>query len=90
RRNHRGSRMQELLRKRRLRFRQNMKRSRPAGDTFGFKVDGIYFDVGDSAGWLDRQDGDILLTAFVTAFPDPNNEDGIREERSVVVKRPRP
>ncbi|MER9605770.1 hypothetical protein [Mesorhizobium sp. M0239] len=63
---------------------------RPAGDTFGFKVDGIYFDVGDSAGWLDRQDGDILLTAFVTAFPDPNNEDGIREERSVVVKRPRP
>lgn len=63
---------------------------RPAGDTFGFRADDVYFDVGDSAAWLDKPDGDILLTAFVTAFPDPNDEDGIREERSVILKRPGP
>jgi hypothetical protein len=60
----------------------------PAGDTFGFSKDGVYFDVGDSAEWLNEPEGDILLKAFVVAFPDPSAEDGIREERSVILKRP--
>ncbi|GAA2846199.1 hypothetical protein GCM10010836_45960 [Aminobacter aminovorans] len=59
----------------------------PVGDTFGFSEDGVYFDVGDSAEWLNEPDGDILLKAFVVAFPDPSADDGIREERSVILKR---
>jgi hypothetical protein len=59
----------------------------PAGETFGFTEDGVYFDVGDSASWLDGPDGDILLTASVTAFPGQNYDNGIREERSLVLKR---
>lgn len=62
---------------------------RLAGDTYGFSEDGVYFDVGDTAEWLDKPDGDILLKAFVVAFPDPSGEDGIREELSVILKRPR-
>ncbi|WP_143749666.1 hypothetical protein [Mesorhizobium sp. WSM3879] len=61
---------------------------RPAGDTYGFSEDGVYFDVGDTAEWLDKPDGDILLKAFVVAFPDPSSEDGIREELYVILKRP--
>jgi hypothetical protein len=61
---------------------------RPAGDTFGFAEEGVYFDVGDSAEWLDKPEGDILLKAFVVAFPDPSHEEGIGEERSAILKRP--
>jgi hypothetical protein len=61
---------------------------RPAGDTFGFAEAGFYFDVGDSAEWLDKPEGDILLKAFVVAFSDPSDEDGIREEQSTILKRP--
>jgi hypothetical protein len=60
----------------------------PAGDTFGFSEAGVYFDVGDSAEWLNEPEGDILLKAFVVAFHDPSDEDGIREERLAILKRP--
>jgi len=60
----------------------------PAGDTFGFSEGGVYFDVGDSAEWLDKPEGDILLKAFVVAFTNPSDEQGIREERSAILKRP--
>lgn len=61
---------------------------RPAGDTFGFSTGGVYFDVGDSAEWLDEPGGDILLKAFVVAFSGPSDSEGVLEERSVVLKRP--
>ncbi|RUW61574.1 hypothetical protein [Mesorhizobium sp. M7A.F.Ca.US.008.03.1.1] len=61
---------------------------RPAGDTYGFSDDGVYFDVGDSAEWLDKPEGDILLKAFVVAFPQPSDDEGIREEQSAILKRP--
>ncbi|KRA56726.1 hypothetical protein ASD79_16835 [Caulobacter sp. Root655] len=56
-----------------------------AGETFGCEIDGIYFDIGDNARWVDALDGDILLIAHAT------NPDGVnpeRVERSVIIPRP--
>ena len=60
----------------------------PAGDIFGFSEAGLYFDVGDSAEWVDKPEGDILLKVFVVVFPDSSDEEGLREERSAILKRP--
>jgi len=57
-----------------------------AGETFGCEVDGVYFDVGDQASWLDQPDGDILLKAH--ASTDRADGPPIRVERDTIIRRP--
>lgn len=35
---------------------------RPAGETFGFEEDGVYFDLADSYAWAGDPGGDIIQT----------------------------
>lgn len=56
-----------------------------AGETFGCEIDETYFDIGDTARWVDFPDGDILLTAHATANCGAGPE---RVERSAVIARP--
>ena len=50
------------------RIRERFPRS--GGEAFGCEEEGQYFDVGDKVGWLEKPDGDILLTAYSSTTID--------------------
>jgi len=56
-----------------------------AGETFGCEVDGVYFDVGDQARWLDQPDGDVLLMAH--ASTEGAHGQAMRVERDTIIRR---
>lgn len=57
-----------------------------AGETFGCQVDGVYFDVGDQASWLDQPHGDVLLKAH--ASTDGADGRAMSVERDTIIRRP--